>query len=276
MCENTINDIVDFENLEQVDIPESEVPAVISEQYKNILEIDAKIQFANEKCAEAKSIAEAQTRVKGLNKAEAINSTQDAVRSIADAQTVLADAQKALLVNQQKMADGMRFLLMLGASSIAMNRMVIEQLEAKLKRAESEQLSQSAKDELIGVVRLLREQESTFQKQERMSAQIAENKKAVKAHTQDIAEIRKIDEVQDKKDIEHDSKIAEINKIDEQQNKKDFEHDSKIAEINKVDEEQTRKDAEHDESLKKLKILAWLGIGLACGAIVLAVVAIVI
>ncbi len=276
MSENTINDVVNFENLEQVDIPESEVPAVISEQYKNIIEIDAKIQLATEKCAEAKSVAEAQVCAKGLNKVEAINSTQDAVRSIADAQAVLADAQKALLVNQQKMAEGMRFLLMLGASSIAMNRMVIEQLEAKLKQAESEQLSQSARDELIGVVRLLREQESTFQKQERMADQIAKNKKAVKVHTQDIAEIRKIDEVQDKKDIEHDSKIAEINKIDEEQNKKDIEHDSKIAEINKVDEEQARKDAEHDESLKKLKILAWLGIGLACVAIVLAVVAIVI
>ncbi len=276
MSENTINDVVNFENLEQVDIPESEVPAVISEQYKNIIEIDAKIQLATEKCAEAKSVAEAQVGAKGLNKAEAINSTQDAVRSIADAQAVLADAQKALLVNQQKMAEGMRFLLMLGASSIAMNRMVIEQLEAKLKQAESERLSQSARDELIGVVRLLREQESTFQKQERMADQIAENKKAVKVHTQDIAEIRKIDEVQDKRDIEHDSKIAEINKIDEEQNKKDIEHDSKIAEINKVDEEQARKDAEHDESLKKLKILAWLGIGLASVAIVLAVVAIVI
>ena len=52
-------------------------------------------------------------------------------------------------------AMDMRYLLVLGASSIAMNRVVIAELEAKLKQATKEQLSEKAREELIGVIKLL-------------------------------------------------------------------------------------------------------------------------
>ena len=197
---------------------------------------------------------------------EAINSTQDAVRSIAEAQTALTDAQKMLFKNQQKMADGMRYLLMLGASSIAMNRVVITELESKLKQASEEQLSEQTREELIGVVRLLREQESAFSKQERMSDQI-------KSHGREIASIQKVDALQDETDRKHDSLIAE-------NASKNVEQDEKIAASVKKDLEQDNEihrqqdvDRQHDELLKTVRNLALLGIGIAVIALIISIIA---
>ena len=153
---------IDMTGIENINISEEELPDVISEQFKTIVEIDKRIQEATANCAEAKEVAGKMTLVKILNPKEAIDSTQDAVRSLTKAQIALSDAQKMLFENQQKLADGMRYLLVLGASSIAMNRVVIAELEAKLKQATQEQLSEKAREELIGVIRLLSEQESAF------------------------------------------------------------------------------------------------------------------
>ena len=98
---------------------------------------------------------------------------------------------KLLFGLQPKML--MRYLLILGASSIAMNRnlIVIAELESKLKKATAEQLSEAARQELIGVIKLLREQESAFSKQDRMSEEI-------KAHGAEIVGIKEVDKKQDK------------------------------------------------------------------------------
>ena len=192
---------------------------------------------------------------KALNQKDAINTTQDAVRSIADAQTALSDAQKILFGNQQKMANGMRYLLMLGASNIAMSRIVITELEAKLKQAAKEQLSANAREELINVIKLLREQESAFSRQDRLSEQI-------KIHSSDIEDIRRTDENQDETDRRHDTLIAE-------NASKNIEQDNEIARQQKVD-------AKHDRQLKNIKILAWVGTAIAVLALGIAIIGLVL
>ena len=159
MSEKNITDLSEIEN---INISEEDLPDVISEQFEAIVDIDKRIIEAENRCATAKETADKMILAKALNQKDAINATQDAVRSLAEAQTALSEAQRMLFENQQKMADGMRYLLVLGASSIAMNRVVIAELEAKLKQATKEQLSEKAREELIGVIRLLRDQESAF------------------------------------------------------------------------------------------------------------------
>ena len=168
------------------------------------------------------------------------------------AQYLLAEAQKMLFENQQQLAAGMRYLLILGASSIAMNRIVIAELESKLKKATAEQLSEAARQELIGVIKLLREQESAFSKQDRMSEEI-------KAHGAEIVGIKEVDKKQDKKDKEHDDLIAKNATTNKEQ-------DTEIKRQKKVDEQ-------HDALLKQVKKLAWIGIGIATIALVLAIIA---
>ena len=256
--------VMDIAELENINISEEELPDVISEQFKAIVEIDKRIAEAEVSCATAKETADKMILAKALNQKDAINATQDAVRSLAEAQTALSDAQRMLFENQQKMAEGMRYLLVLGASSIAMNRVVIAELEAKLKQATKEQLSEKAREELIGVVRLLREQESAFSKQDRMSDQI-------KSHGKEIETIHHIDAMQDETDKRHDSLIAENASKNVEQDeqiaagvRKDREQDSEIQRQQNVDKQ-------HDEQLKKIKTLAWIGIGIAVCALIVAI-----
>ena len=263
MSEQNITDITDIEN---ITISEEELPTVISERFQSIVDIDRKIQEATENCAVSKELANQMILAKAMNQKDAINSTQDTVRSLAEAQSSLTDAQRMLFENQQKLADGMRYLLMLGASSIAMNRAVVTELESKLKQASGEQLSDQAREELIGVVRLLRDQESAFSKQERMSDQI-------KSHGREIASIHRVDALQDETDRKHDSLIAEnASKNVEQDEKiaagvqKDIEQDNEIQRQQDVDRQ-------HDELLKFVRNLALIGIGIAVIALILSIIA---
>ena len=149
----------------------------------------------------------------------------------------------------------MRYLLMLGASNIAMSRIVITELEAKLKQATKEQLSENARVELINVIKLLREQESAFSKQDRLSEQI-------KIHSSDIEDIRRTDENQDETDRRHDSLISE-------NASKNIEQDNEIARQQKVD-------AKHDRQLKNIKILAWIGTAIAVFALGVAIIGLIL
>lgn len=205
---------------ELISVSVEELPAVISEQFSAIVEIDKKIQAAERECAAAKEAADNIILHKGLNAKEAIGSTQNAVRSLADAQTALGEAQKLLFENQKKMADGMRYLLMLGASSIATTRAVILELEAKMKQASSEELSDRARGELLDVIRMLRDQESAFSRQERIAGQ-------VKEHGAAIDEIHSVDAKQDATDKRHDAK-------DEEHDAKDKEHDAMLLTNRKI------------------------------------------
>lgn len=246
------------EEFDGIEVSEEEMPGIISQQFEKIVEIDQKIALAEKSCAVAKELADKQVTAKGMHKTEAISTTQNAVRSIVEAQASLAEAQKMLFENQQQLAAGMRYLLVLGASSIAMNRIVIAELESKLKKASNEQLSDAARQELIGVIQLLREQESAFSKQDRMSEQLTETSKKVRINSQEIIDIKKVDKKQDEKDAEHDGLIAKnASKNDEQ--------DTEITRQKKVDEN-------HDVLLKQVKKLAIIGIGIAITALVLAII----
>ncbi|MBE6699311.1 MAG: hypothetical protein E7584_03605 [Ruminococcaceae bacterium] len=263
MSENNITDISIIEN---VNVSEADLPDVISQQFESIVEIDRKIQEAEKSCATAKDASNKMILAKALNQKDAINATQDAVRSLADSQTALTDAQKMLFENQQKMAIGMRYLLILGASSIAMNRVVIAELEAKLKQASKEQLSQKAREELIGVIKLLREQESAFSKQDRMSDQI-------KSHGSEIETIHRVDAKQDETDKKHDSMIAENASKNVEQDKRLDARVKKDVEQDKELKKQQKIDKQHEEQIQKIKKLAFLGIALAITALIIALAA---
>lgn len=220
-----------------VNITDEELPSAIAGQFKSIVEIDKKIRVAEKNCASAKNMADSMILRKGLNAKEAIGSTQDAVRSLADAQATLTEAQQLLFEHQQRMAEGMRYLLMLGASSIATTRTVILELEAKMKQASEDELSDRSRDELLNVIRMLRDQESAFSRQERIACQ-------VKAQGAEIDKIHLVDKVQDETDKRHDAK--------------DLQHDAK--------------DKEHDEKLSQIKRIAIAGLSVASAALVVAII----
>lgn len=153
----------------------------------------------------------------------------------------------------------MRFLLMLGTSSIAMNRVVIEQLQGKLSQAAKEELSETARNELMGIIKLLKEQESAFSEQERLAAQITETKRTIVSHEQALADIHAVDEKQNAKDNEHDAMFV-ANEV------RDTKQDEEIHRQQAVDKA-------HDKLLKRAHILAWVGVGIGVAALIVAILA---
>ena len=273
---NNETNIINASNIENLNISEEELPNVISEQFKAITDIDKLIQEAKNRCNNAKETAESMIIAKTINKKDAINATQDAVRSIADAQSALYESQKMLFEYQQKMANGMRYLLVLGASSIAMNKVVIAELEAKLKQATKEQLSQKSREELINVIKLLREQESAFSKQDRMSEQISKHSQIINKHEDELLNINKFNVEQDNVNKKHNEIIKENtlrNEIQDNQIaaivKKDIEQDTEIKRQSDVD-------IQHENELKKLKTLSYIGIGIGIVATILSIINIIL
>lgn len=257
---NDLNQIVFPDDIDNFEIPEEEVPDTIAAVFENVVEYDRNVQIYQQKCDAAKDLADKQIKARTMvtNHTAAINSTQDAVRAIIDAQDSLAKTQRLLFENQQKMAAAMRYLLLLGSSSIAMSRLVIAKLEGKLKKASQEELSDIARQELIGVIKLLREQESAFSKQDRISEQLSETVKTVKVHEGEIVEIKEVDRIQTEKDIEHDELIAE-------NATKNIEQDAEIL-------RQMKEDEKHDVLIKKVKRLAVAGVTIAILALILAII----
>lgn len=213
--------------IENENISLQDLPLVISDRFKTITEIDVKIKIAEQKCKESQERVDTLIKAKFMGGNNALNSTQDAVKALAEAQNALLDAQTMLFGNQSQIAEVMKYLLLLGASSIAMNRAVALQLEAKLKQAEQEGLSESVQNEFKNVIKLLHEQQSAFSRQESIDGR-------VKANTAAIEAIHGVDAAQDETDKKHD-KLLEANAIkDNDQDKKDSEHDKAIARLNKI------------------------------------------
>ena len=231
----------------EINITNEELPKVIEEQYNNIIEIDNKIKQAETLCIQAQEKVNSLTSKKPKTN-EVLNNTQEAVKFLSEAQVSLAESQKKLFLNQQQMVEGMKYLLLLGSSSIAMNKTVIEQLEAKLKHASFEKLSTNSKNELLGVIRLLKDQESSLISTQRMNAQLNETKKKV---------------------VEHEQEINVIHQVDEQQKIKDEEHDTLL-------EESAKNDLEHDKLIKNLFVISVIGLSIAVVALIIGIISLIL
>ena len=189
-------------------IPEEDLPEVVAAHLKLFAELDKQIQETASACEEAKKASNGQVAASSFflssNKAS-IDSTQDAVRAVAEAQSKLIQAQQTLAENQRKMADCIKFLLMLGATSISNSARVISLLEEKLSHAAEDGLSDDGRRDLLEVIRNLRDQESVITKQDRMSSSIRENAEAIREiHARDDAQDAR-DDVQDERDAKHDA-----------------------------------------------------------------------
>ena len=229
------------ENCFEID---EENPIEITEKIDEIITFDKLMKEASENSEIAKVAADNQIVAKKHKTEESINTTQDAVKALAMAQISIVEAQKSLFENQQKMADSIKFLLMVGASSIASNKLVIKELETKLNTASKESLSESARQELVNLVKMLKEQETTFAKQERLSTQIKETAKIVEEQGKEIEEANIINERQTEKDKEHDIQI------------------NKQKEVDKV----------HDKEIQKIKLFSYIGLVIGTAALILAII----
>lgn len=262
-------EIIKAKNVKQADLP-----VIIAKQYDKLKELEDNVERAYTLAQSASDSADnAYYKSAGFgHKKAAIESLQDAVKDLGSAQISAAEAQKISFEYQTKLAEITKYLFGLGASSIAMNRSVVRELELKLKGASAEEISDLAKQELVNVVTQLKAQEDIMLKQDKIMKEVKANHEGI---SQINADITKINSETDKhetaifdnadrieqnkkeltaqhlKDEEHDKALEEHSKELAAQRLKDQELDKELEDHNKELTAQHLKDEEHDRALEE-------------------------
>ncbi len=166
------NEISNFSTL-QVDT--SELPEIISKQVNKMKELEEKIKNVMKEAENAKKAANSNKKVGFLGgRKRAIEELQYTARKMALAIQTNADALQLTFEFQKQLTDISKFLLRLGLTNIANNRIVVRELELRLKGASKQKISELAKQELLSVVRQLKAQQDLFIKQEQLNQKIKE------------------------------------------------------------------------------------------------------
>lgn len=240
-------------NVTLIEVEDSAVPFLIEAQFNELGKLEKQIKLSRDKAETAKRSAdEAKEKSAGFGKKKAaIESLQGATVDLATAQVSASEAQELSFENQQKLAKITKALFDLGIRNIALNRMVVREIELRLANATEEELSDLAREEMMNVVRQLKAQEDIMLKQSELShtvkihgERLDEQELKAESLQESINKRESYDELQDEiinqqseKDIEHDRLL-------EEGILRDHEHDAELS-------RQAAKDKEHDNRLNK-------------------------
>lgn len=166
------------EKLDILNMPESEVPAVINEKFDQLAEIKSEIQDLQSSSIEIKNNAliVKNKKVGIFNKKNAIKDLQTLTVDISNNQVANAEITNKILMYQQKIAETMKFLLGLGVTNLATNRAVVKQLKDRLESAQDGSIDEYEEKEILSVLRQLKAQEDMLEKQKRIGEKINELK----------------------------------------------------------------------------------------------------
>ena len=220
-------------------VDEADVPSVIGGQFQIMQEYRENLDIARAKADLAKtSASQSKDKKTGVFKnKEAIESLQDTTLSLAEAQIVAAEVQEKSFEYQKKLGEITKYLFGLGVSNIASNRMVVKELEMRLKNASEEEIDDMARQEITNLVKQLKMQEDVLKKQIELSGKLKEHDVGIKAQTD--------------KDKEQDAKINALSEWNKELKDK----------INSLEEENNRlKDNYEKDKKRMMTSVATLGI----------------
>lgn len=181
---------------EEVVIKTENLPDVITDTFSMITNAEEQIKKSLQDAEKAKTSAmdsaekNAGWSLTGEKKRIAIESLQTAVVDIVSAQESMTDAMEQSFKGQEKIAKAIRYLFGLGISNIAANRMVVRQLELKLRNASAEERDSLAMQELEGVVRQLKAQEDLYNRLENQKEAILDLEDKIKNQDSVITAIK--------------------------------------------------------------------------------------
>lgn len=184
----------------------------IEGQVEKLNELSNVIEKATKAAENAKESAEkAKSKSAGFGKKKtAIEELQSAGIALAEAVQEEAEAQKVSFEFQRKLAEISKYLFGLGVSNIASNRFVARELEMRLKGASQGKLSELAQQELMNVLKQLKEQEDIL-------LQLQNIFKVLKSHDESLQDqlckSQQIDEkVQEQEEVNrlHDKQIINL------------------------------------------------------------------
>jgi hypothetical protein len=235
---------------------DKDLPQVIQGQISKLNELDTSVKKAMKAAASAKESAiSAKNMSAGLGKKKvAIEELQSAGVDLAKAVTSGAEAQKISFEFQTKLAEVSKYLFGLGVSNITSNRLVVRELEMKLKGASQEELSELARQELMSVVKQLKDQEDILNKLEILSKTTKNHEMTLKdidRQLQDQAEIDRWHSAQLENYAETSERFEEKLEAQASLGKHHSEQLHAQAKLNKLYEDQLKTQAENDKILEK-------------------------
>lgn len=218
------NDLSPDERIDLVvsNLNEKDLPVLIQGRLGMLKELDNSVSSAIKAAEDATEAAKnAKNKSAGFGKKKAaIEELQSAGLDLAKAVQLDAEAQKKSFEFQTKLAEITKYLFGLGVSNIANNRIVVRELEKRLKGASQEELSELAKQELTTVVKQLKDQEDILKKQEILFDTIKIHDDKLKDQVQKNQQIDEQLIVQTKIDKLHDEQLQkqfeDVKKFDEQ------------------------------------------------------------
>ncbi|MBR4329706.1 MAG: hypothetical protein IKP71_07615 [Candidatus Riflebacteria bacterium] len=172
----------------------AEVPALIQSQLTLLGEIRVRIDKAVKSAYGVKKTVVNQVGGKSKGTKESLEDLNKAAITIASSQIEAMTAQQISFEYQQKLADITRFLFCLGLTNISMNRVVVKELELKLREASEEELDDLARSEIEGLLKRLKAQQDIDKKLSDLSDRVKEQQERLNAQEQQIKELQnKID-----------------------------------------------------------------------------------
>ena len=182
-----INEIFS-EKIENVNA--SEVPELIKSQFSLLGEIRIRIDKAVKSAYGVKKTVVNQVGGKAKGTKESLEDLNKAAITIASAQIEAMTAQQISFEYQQKLADITRFLFCLGLTNITMNRVVVKELELKLREASEDELDDLARSEIEGLLKRLKAQQDLDKKLSDLSDKVREQQVRLNRQEQQINELQ--------------------------------------------------------------------------------------
>lgn len=233
------NDLIEMESENGI-IPVNinDIPDIVAGRIEDISNLEKKVRSAEASANKAMDYVGGQMtryeekgkwifRYRAGNTKDIIEDTQEAVEHLANAQQVSVDALNQSFDFQRKLAETSQYLFVLGCANITVNRIAVQAIEAKLSGAGKEQLSELARQEMLAVVRQLKEQEDILKKQEFLTLKVKEN-------------TARLDE-KDVIDKEQSEKIHSLSNENVDQNKKISALHLSLSEKERIDAEQSQR-----------------------------------
>ena len=168
------------------------------------------------------------------NTKDVIEDTQKAIDNLAEAQHVTVDALRQSFEFQRKLAEVSKYLFELGCANITVNRITVKAIEAKLKGASKKDISELARQEMLAVVKQLKEQEDILKKQEDLNAK-------VKSNFERLNEKDRIDAQQSQRLVELSALLGNKDSIDKRQDEAISGLKSELKEKSLLDNDQSKR-----------------------------------
>jgi hypothetical protein len=206
-------------------IRDENLPAIVSEQVAIIANLTKQINSSFALASDAKKDAETAKKITETmgfwgGRRDAINELQKSGYKLSEAVCSNAEALKMAFEALKKIASATKYLFELGVNNIAATRSIITQLEAQLRGASAEQLSEMAQKEVLAVVCQLKAQEDLLIKQEKLTAKVRTHDDQLHSQSEKDAQHDEFLERQAEKDIQHDELLQRQFEKDQQLDEK--------------------------------------------------------